>query len=120
MLLLPKLSSSFQAACSLLSDSLVCFERFAPCSEILSFLSSSLLLFLNSPNLFGNSLAPFERSAPSSEILQFLSIALLLVLNVSSLYRNSLNSLLLVLKSFSSFPAACSLASTSLVALEIL
>ena len=73
------------------STTLVPFERFAPCSEILLSLSLGLLLFSNSLVVV-EGFAPcseiaFERFSPCSQIRSSLSSGLLLLLKMSSRLR---------------------------------
>ena len=85
-LLVPRIPSTFRAVCALFSSSLVSFERFAPCSQILYSLSSGLLPFSNSlvGFFFLSSLRlPFERFAPCSQFATFF-------LAVCHLFSNSL------------------------------
>ena len=98
-LLVPRIPSTFRAVCALFSSSLVSFERFAPCSQILYSLSSGLLPFSNS--LVGFFF--FEQFAPS-----FRAICPLFPI------RYSLSSgLPPVLKFPSPFRAVCTLSSNS-------
>ena len=71
-----KFPGLFRAVCTLFSNSLVSFERCAPCSQTLYSLSSGLLPILEFPSLFravcalfSHSLISFERFAPCSQIL---------------------------------------------------
>ena len=79
-----KFPSLCWAVCSLFSNSLVPFERFDPCSQILYFLCSGLLFVLKFPSplqavcsFILQSVVSFERFAPSPEILLRLSSGLL-------------------------------------------
>ena len=113
-------------------NSLVSFEWFGFCSEILQSVlqsrSSGLLLSLNFSSSLSINLQPFSqilysllifwRLAPCSQIASFLSIRVLLVrkLKFSSLFRTVFwSGFLLVLRVSSLFRAVCSLFSSSLV-----
>ena len=72
---LPQSPSCIRLVCALFANSLVTFERFDPCSQILHFLCSGglFVLKLSSPfraicSLFLNSVVSVERVVPCSEI----------------------------------------------------
>ena len=106
------------------SNSLVSFERFAPCSPILYSLSSSLLpVLLKFPShfravcaLFSNSLVSFERFAPCSQTLYSLSIGLLP--RFEQFAPRKFSSLFRAACSFYSLPSSLLLVLTFLVPFE--